>query len=256
MWSAPRSLSTVLLYSFAQHSQCAYFDEPFLLSYLKKYNPLGLEGASQYFNSDLADSEVRYASLFLPTPGKPFRYVKNMAFQWIGMNDSWQDSMIHGFLIREPKKMIASYLRICSSCSAADFALDKLWEIYGRANSSGQKPPPVIDADDLLKNPEIFLRALCKIFEMPFESNMLEWEAGPLEGALDLPTTWYADVLSSTCYKAHDPKREFIDLAPEYQSVADEMLPYYENFYQRRLTLEKAKQLITPKHLVSLSNET
>ncbi len=235
LWSAPRSLSTVLLYSFAQNTNCQYFDEPFLLPYLKAAGNFELEGVEKYFDTDLADREKQYASLFSTDSGKRFHYVKNMAFQWVGMDNLWLDNLTHGFLIRDPQKMVASYLRNCSECCAEDFALDKLWEIYQRAVELGQNPP-VIDAVDLLKNPELTLKSLCGIFGMQFEERMLFWEAGPLRGNITLPGTWYDDVLKSTGYKEYDPKGECVVLDARYQSVVDKMQPFYDLLYQRRLT--------------------
>jgi hypothetical protein len=242
MWSAPRSLSTVLLYSFAQHTRCQHFDEPFLWPYLKSADHFEIEGVEQHLTSDLVDPSKQYASLFSPQRGRDFHYIKNMAYQWMDLDDTWQDAFTHGFLIREPKKMLVSYLKNCASCCAEDFALDKLWSIYQRALESGQRPP-IVDADDLLKEPELMLKALCETFEMPFEKEMLHWEPGPLEGDFLLETGWYRDILKSTGYRKYEPEKAPIVLVACVHSICDEMQPFYDKLYDRRLTLGETRAI-------------
>ena len=246
MWSAPRSLSTVLLYSFAQHPDCRYFDEPFLWHYLKNANDFEMTGVETYLQSDLADAEKQYASLFKQEPGKSFHYVKNMACQWRGLNETWMDRFTHAFLIRSPEKMVASYLKNCATCCADDFALDKLWKIYQRAETQGQ-PAPVIDADDLLKNPELILRSLCRRFEILFYECMLSWKAGNLPGnkwfSDDMP--WYGEVLQSTGFLKYDPGRKTAEIDARFRGVVDQIQPWYDALYSRRITIQDAEEIVS-----------
>jgi hypothetical protein len=244
MWSAPRSLSTVLLYSFAQHSRCRYFDEPFLWHYLKTAESFDLQGVKPYLESDLADAEKQYASLFTCEPGKTFDYVKNMAYQWKNLDETWPDRFTNAFLIRSPEKMVASYLKNCATCCADDFALDKLWEIYQRTEAQGQ-PAPVIDADDLLNHPELILKALCRLFGIHFEETMLNWQPGPLPGNITLPGTWYDDVMESTGFRKPASSTAPVQLDRRHRTVADQMKPLYEKLHNKRLTPEKAKQVLS-----------
>lgn len=244
MWSAPRSLSTVLLYSFAQHSRCQHFDEPFLWPYLKSADHFEIKGVEQHLTSDSVDPHKQYASLFSPQTRSDFHYVKNMAYQWLNLDETWQDAFTHGFLIRDPRKMLVSYLKNCSSCCAEDFALDKLWSIYQRAIKLGGRAP-IVDADDLLQDPELILKALCYIFGIPFEKTMLHWEPGPLEGDVLLETSWYRDVLNSQGYKKYEPEQAPIVLNAYEQSVCDKMQPFYDKLHERRLTLENASIIVT-----------
>lgn len=241
MWSAPRSLSTVLLYAFAQHPDCFYFDEPFLWSYLKRNQNFELEGIEPYLQSELADAEKQYAALFADH-GKPVHYIKNMAYQCDDPDAIRLDCFTHGFLIRSPEKIVASYLKNCSECSGGDFALNKLWRIYQRVKAQGE-PAPVIDADDLLKNPELMLKALCRIFAIPFTPAMLRWEPGPLKGNITLPGTWYDEVKKSTGFRNHTTQHKTMKIDSRHQLIVDQMLPFYEKLYPQRLTIEKAEQI-------------
>ena len=244
MWSAPRSLSTVLLYAFAQHPQCRYFDEPFLWHYLKNAERFELRGVEPYLESDLADAKKQYASLFTYEPGKDFHYVKNMAYQWTDLDDEWMDPFTHAFLIRNPEKMVASYLKNCASCRADDFALDQLWKIYQRALAQGQ-PAPVIDADDLLNHPEPMLRALCRICGISFENKMLSWPPGPLPGNITLPGSWYNDIMKSTGFRQPAPSPAPLQLDRRHRAVVNQMSPFYEQLWNRRLTPQNTEQVLS-----------
>jgi len=242
MWSAPRSLSTVLLYSFAQHPDCQYFDEPFLWPYLKSQKNYELKGTEPYLQSELADAQKQLNTLLTPTPGKTVHYVKNMAYQWGGLPNEWMDHFTHAFLIRSPEKTVASYLKNCTGCRMEDFALDKLWDIYQRAEAQGQLVP-VIDADDLLDNPELFLRALCLLFDIPFATEMLNWRPGPLPGNITLPGSWYDDVMNSSGFRQPAPQKTHVQLDAPCRAVVNQMNPFYERLHRKRLTPEKAERI-------------
>ena len=59
----------------------------------------------------------------------------------------------HAFLIREPERMIASYLRKRETAAFEDFGLDRQAEFFEREADRLGRPPPVIDANDVLANP-------------------------------------------------------------------------------------------------------
>ena len=59
-------------------------------------------------------------------------------------------------------------------------------------------PGPVLDSDDIRKDPEGMLRKLCHLIDLPFDPSMLHWSAGPkpFDGAWALH--WYGAVHRST----------------------------------------------------------
>nr|CAD1833664.1 unnamed protein product [Ananas comosus var. bracteatus] len=64
--------------------------------------------------------------------------------------------------------------------SFLELGLAGLVAIYSELCELGN-PPPVIDAEDLEKDPEAVLRGLCQDLGIPFQPSMLRWESGPRE---------------------------------------------------------------------------
>ena len=59
----------------------------------------------------------------------------------------------HAFLIREPERMIASYLRKREAAAFEHFGLDRQAEFFEREADRLGHAPPVIDANDVLAEP-------------------------------------------------------------------------------------------------------
>jgi hypothetical protein len=95
-------------------------------------------------------------------------------------------------------------------------------------------PPPVVDARDLLTNPEPLLRKLCERVDVPFTPRMLSWPAGPRDTDGIWAKHWYDQVERSTCFAPYRAKSG--ELLPHLASLERECRPYYEQLYAHRLT--------------------
>src|SRR6185436_4850979 len=84
----------------------------------------------------------------------------------------------HAFLIRDPARMIASYLRKREAARFEDFGLDRQAEFFAREADRLGRAPPVVDAGDVLADPEATLGALCAALGIAFDPAMLRWPAG------------------------------------------------------------------------------
>ena len=73
----------------------------------------------------------------------------------------------HAFLIRDPARMIASYLRKREAAAFEDFGLDRQADFFAREADRLGEAPPVVDAHDVLADPEATLRALCGASTFP-----------------------------------------------------------------------------------------
>src|SRR5438270_9888640 len=119
-------------------------------------------------------------SLRRDTPdGSPIWYQKHMWHHMAGPI-GYEDfaGFTHAFLIREPERMIASYLRKRTSAAFEDFGLDREAEFFEREADRLGRAPPVIDADDVLANGALVLSKLCLALGIRWEPKMLHWEPG------------------------------------------------------------------------------
>jgi hypothetical protein len=139
----------------------------------------------------------------------------------------------HAFLIREPDRMIASYLRKREAAHFEDFGLDRQAEFFDREADRLGRAPPVIDANDVLRNPEVVLSKLCAALGIPWDEAMLSWAPGRRDTDGIWAAYWYNAVEKSTGFGAAET--DPVQLSPEDRRLAERMRPYYERLGAHRL---------------------
>ena len=120
-----------------------------------------------------------------PSPARcptapPIWYQKHMWHHMVGPV-GYDDfaGFTHAFLIRDPAPMIASYLRKREAAAFEDFGLDRQADFFAREADRLGHAPPVVDANDVLADPEGTLRALCAAPRHPVRSGHAELAARP-----------------------------------------------------------------------------
>jgi hypothetical protein len=234
MWSGPRNLSTAMMRSFGSRSDTFVSDEPFYGCFLKD------SGADHPMCGEVIaamDCDWRSVmhSLNQPTPdGSAVWYQKHMWHHMsgpIGYDDF--DSFTHAFLIREPERMIASYLRKREEAAFENFGMDRQAEFFERESDRLGTAPPVVDAHDILTDPQSVLSKLCQALGIAWDMAMLSWRAGRRETDGVWAPHWYGAVEASTGFGP--PETEVVELPDGAQRVADRCRPYYERLAEHRL---------------------
>lgn len=223
--SGPRNLSTAIMYSFAQRDDMHVLDEPFYGYYLKNA-PLKIHHPSQ--KEILASMEVQESSVVLNINSlseKQHVFIKGMAHHYLDSTPEfilgWQNVM----LIRHPKKLIASFAKVIDNPSLSDIGIKKSSEIFRYLKENG-KNPIVIDSDELLKAPQVYLKNLCDLLQLPFSKNMLSWKKGGIPEDGIWAKHWYANVHKSEGFKIQKTSSRAL---PEHLNpLLEEALPYYD----------------------------
>tara|TARA_R110000824_G_scaffold13280_7_gene57920 strand:- start:2500 stop:3240 length:741 start_codon:yes stop_codon:yes gene_type:complete len=199
MWSGPRNISTAMMRSFGGRRDCAVSDEPFYGAFLKT------TGQRQPMADDvIASMDCDWKSVADnmrgPVPnGKAVWYQKHMPHHMVAdVSISDFPDHRHAFLIRDPERVVASYAAKRVEVTADDLGYARQLEYLDRAAQLTGKPPIVLDSADILRAPEIHLRALCAALEIPWDPGMLRWDAGPRESDGIWATHWYGRVLETT----------------------------------------------------------
>jgi len=95
-------------------------------------------------------------------------------------------------------------------------------------------PPIIIDAADLLANPEGTLRVFCDSVGIPFTPSMLSWEKNQIED-LEYAKTFHTDVQNSTGFaEIKHPDQELPDFI---QDMIATNLPIYDWLRERRAAI-------------------
>jgi len=232
-WSGPRNISTALMRAWENREDCFVSDEPLYAAYLAA---TGLDHPMREEVIAAGDTDCRRVveALTGPVPeGKSVWYQKHMAHHLLpGMDRGWIASLANVLLIRDPREVIASYLKARATVTADDIGLPQQVAILDALCEAGT-PPPVIDAADFLQAPEAHLRALCDAFGIPFTARMLAWPAGPRASDGAWAPHWYAQVWQSTGFDA--PRVRDVRLEGQGAAVAEAVMPMYERLRERRM---------------------
>jgi hypothetical protein len=236
MWSGPRNLSTALMRAWENRPDTAVVDEPLYAFYLAKTG-LDHPGRAEVLRAQPTDwKAVAEALTGLVPEGKPLFYQKHMAHHLLPEVDrAWLDdpSFRHAFLLREPRAMLASLARVIPHPRVQDTGLPQQVELFRRFAERAGTPPPVVDARDVLEDPEGLLRALCAALGVPFDSAMLHWPPGRRATDGVWAKHWYASVERSTGFDP--PRAETAELPAHLLSVLAECEAYHAVLQEWRL---------------------
>ncbi len=234
MWSGPRNISTALMRAFENRADCAVVDEPFYGYYLKATgldHPAGdavmasmscdwREVARQLCNELPATADTGSCTLF---------YQKHMTQHILpAMDMAWTDQLVNCFLIREPRRIIASYARVRPEFALEELGFPQQWDLFQRVADRLGTAPPVIDSATTLADPEGVLRALCTRVDIPFSSAMLHWPAGSRDSDGVWAPHWYAAVEASTGFQVVNelPLSE-VELPPACEAMCEQAEAIY-----------------------------
>ena len=95
--------------------------------------------------------------------------------------------------------------------------------------------PIIIDAKDILKDPERILKELCNKLNIPFYKEMLTWPTGHRESDGIWGKHWYGSVVKSTSFKKYVENNEILPL--EFEEIYENCMEYYQQLYQHRMRL-------------------
>ncbi len=229
MWSGPRTVSTAMLRAWENRPDTVVVDEPLYAAYLAA---TGLEhpGREEVLASQPTDWRVVLASLTDgPVPGgAAIWFQKHMTHHLLPEHDRAQlVGLRHAYLLREPRALLASYARVRADPTLADLGLAQQVELYETFGG------PVVDAADLLRDPEGVLRQLCEALGVPFEPVMLAWPAGPRASDGVWAPYWYDAVVASTGFAPYAARE--VDLPPRLEELAARCQPYYDRLAAYRL---------------------
>ncbi len=234
MWSGPRNLSTAMMRSFGNRADCAVIDEPYYAAYLQQ---TGLDHPMReaVLAAQEADWREVEARILGPVPeGAPIFYQKHMSHHMLpGFGRDWFAKARHAILIRAPERVLASYAVKREAVTAEDIGMSDLEEIRQQATGATGKEPPIIEAEDVRRNPQDLLRALCQALDIPFDPAMLAWPPGRRDSDGVWAAHWYATVDASTGFSP--PEDGLPDLPDDLQAIADETRPIFDALASRKL---------------------
>ncbi len=232
MWSGPRNISTAMMYAFGNRTDCTAWDEPFYaFSLINHGNDHPMR--SEIIAANDSDWDRLVARCLAPA-ATPVFYQKHMTHHMLdGFDRSWINGLTNAFLIRSPERVLASYTKKWAEVSLRDIGFVEQAEIFDMVANELGRAPPVVDADDILANPQGILTRLCETCSIPFDAAMLSWPPGPKAFDGVWAPHWYNAAWASTGLAKPDVKP--IVLPDTLKSIADAAMPFYEKMRPYRL---------------------
>jgi hypothetical protein len=229
VWSGPRNISTALMRSWENRPDCRVVDEPLYAYYLAE---TGLDHPAR--GEVIAAGETSWPAVVaeLTAPVDGIYYQKHMTHHLLPqLSRDWIGSLTNVLLIRDPAEVVASYVRSRADVVAEDIGLAQQSQLYEQLDGA----PPVIDAADFLRDPEGYLRWLCRHVEVDFTPAMLQWPAGPRASDGVWAPYWYDAVLASTGFEPYRPRH--VELHGVALEAAQRTRPDYERLHAVRVVL-------------------
>ena len=234
MWSGPRNISTALMRSWGNRSDCAVVDEPLYAFYLNKTG-LDHPGREETLATQPHDWQTVAEYLTGPIPGnKAIWYQKQMAHHLLPeVEQSWLSELENCFLIRDPREMLTSLIDFIPMPSAKDTGLPQQVRLFEQLQSTNRTTPSVIDSKDVLDDPRGTLAALCERLSVPFDDAMLQWPPGARATDGAWAPFWYEKVNLTSKFAPYRAKGDHV---PSHLAhVYDECLELYHQLHSSRI---------------------
>ncbi len=234
MWSGPRNISTALMRAWENRSDTAVCDEPLYAHYLS-VTELEHPGRDEIVATCETDWRRVTSELTGPIPGgKRVYYQKHMAHHLLPhIERDWLDDLTHAFLIRDPREMLTSLIKITPDASLDDTGLPQQIELMHWVREKTGRVPAILDSKDVLDHPRSLLAQLCDHVGVPFEDAMLTWPAGPRATDGIWAKHWYAAVERTTDFQPYRAKPDPVPDDLELVLEACQLL--YEELYALRI---------------------
>jgi hypothetical protein len=234
MWSGPRNISTAMMRAWGNRADTSVIDEPFYAYYLKTSGK-GHPGADTVIAAGEIEWQKVVAQLTGPIPnGKRIFFQKQMTHHLLPEVDRrWLGAMTNCFLIRDPREVIVSYVKKREDPALEDLGFVQQTDIFDFVRTRAGSIPPIVDAKDVLENPERMLRLLCDAVGVEFNESMLSWPPGLRETDGLWAKYWYGEVARSTSFQPYRPRRAKV---PAHLSkIHERCRECYERLYEYRL---------------------
>ncbi|CAM5288372.1 sulfotransferase family protein [Streptomyces atroolivaceus] len=232
LWSAPRCRSTAFFRMMIERGDFTNVHEPF--AYLTEFGFSEVDGVRATNEREVIDALRRLAG------HGPVFFKNTMDERYPGVladTDFLARDARHVFLIRHPRETIASYHALDPGVKQHQIGFETEYELFEAVRRHTDEQPLVIDADDLMADPEGIIRVFCDRVGIDFRPEALAWR--PESRSEWLPSQeWHLDVDVSSGFHAPE-KDDYVDVEahPVLSGYLAHHLPYYSELRARRVRL-------------------
>jgi hypothetical protein len=209
-------------------------DEPFYAFYLQatgKKHPLAAE---IIVAGEINWREVAARLTSAKEDGSRIIYQKQMTHHLLReVERGWLSKLTNCFLIRDPAEVIASYLKKNGEPTLDDLGFVQQTELFDWVRAQSRVIPPIVDARDVLRNPERTLRLLCSAVGVDFDCSMLSWPPGLRASDGIWAKHWYGEVARSTSFQP--PPTKIPTVPRRLREIHERCQECYDHLFPNRL---------------------
>lgn len=230
LWSAPRCRSTAFFRMMSERGDFTPVHEPF--SYLAEF------GVSEAGDVQATTEQELLTALRQLAEKQPVFFKDTTDERYPGVladRPFLAADARHVFLIRHPRETIASYYAINPEVQRDQIGFEALFELFEAVQEQTGEEPLLIDAEDLIEDPEGVIKAFCARMGIDFKSEALAWHPGT-RAEWQPSEQWHRDASASSGFAAK-PKSDYVDVDahPVLGAYLDHHLPYYNKLRARRV---------------------
>ncbi len=238
LWGAPRTVSTAFERMMRERGDHEVVFEPFAAHYY-----FSTDRRSSRFDGEVAPERSHDFDAILDHLLGIARarqvFVKDMAYHVVHRaDDRFLSRFRHTFIVRHPRFALASLARIWPDFTHEEAGFSALRHLFELVAEREGRPPPVIDGEDLLADPQRVVAAWCEAVGIAHLPQALSWKAGRADG-WERWSRWTTTVERSSGLPTErsaprDGNATRLD-DPRLEEAVDGCLPDYRRLVEHRI---------------------
>ncbi|PHI20092.1 hypothetical protein CEQ90_10005 [Lewinellaceae bacterium SD302] len=245
------------MYALARRPDTKVVDEPLYAHYLAHQPTTAIHPGREEIMTELeSDETTLVAQMTTQNYGREIVVFKQMTHHLSGFSRTSKvamlgldqnadaDEPIHNvLLLRDPRKILASFAKVVDEVTAEDIGLPQQYELFKELKTAG-KLTAILEAKQLLLNPASVLKELCRRLKISYTDRMLSWPAGPIPEDGVWAKYWYENVHQSTGFQPYVEKD--VQLDSELEEIAQRVMPLYEEMMSHSSSVRSSEEFIRP----------
>lgn len=227
-------MSTAFERIMRERGDCRVFHEPFLGYYYSRRTEraLPLHHTDREQMPDTYEA-VRDALLVAGRSGPVF--FKDMSYYIVPpilSDPDFSERLVNVFLIRDPRRSIASYFKLDPLMTLPEIGLEAQWRHCCALAETQGTTPLVVCAEDIQRDPRETLAEVWRRAGLEFVDGAFEWQSGEVPRDWERVAGWHGNVLASTgIAAATDDAQDVFDRAAAKAPHLREFLAHHEPYY-------------------------
>ena len=240
LWAHPRSMSTATERIMRERGDCTVFHEPFLADYyvhraVRELPMLELGDESLGDEKPRDYDAVCHMILEAARDGPVF--FKDMSYYVVPRifdDRGFAGRLVNLFLIRDPRRAIASYHKLDPDVTLAEIGIEAQWRHASFLKDALGREPLVIEAEAVQADAVGVLSNLWQKVGLPFVAEAFDWSAETVPADWKYVEGWHGDAKASQGIRqSSDDARAVFQAAARNAPHLKDYLAHHLPFYER-----------------------